>query len=69
MRPSDIRLPQDINLLNEARENLEKMIDNLCEANSYCRSRIYRENARKDYLSLAKCRKRSKKKIRNSIKK
>ena len=27
--PSDISYPQDLNLLNEARENLEKIIDNL----------------------------------------
>ena len=67
--PQNIRFPQDINLLNEARENLEKMIDALCEGYGYYRPRIYRENARRDYLSLAKCRKRSTKKIRNAIKK
>ena len=30
---------------------------------------MYRDNARKDYLSLAKCRKRTTKKIRQAIKK
>ncbi len=30
---------------------------------------MYRQNARKDYLSLAKCRKRTAKKIRKAIKK
>lgn len=30
---------------------------------------MYREKARKDYLALAKCRKRSAKKIRKAIKK
>lgn len=67
--PQHIRFPQDINLMNEARENLEGMIDGLCEDYGYYRPRIYRENARINYLSLAKCRKRSTKKIRNAIKK
>ena len=65
--PQNIRFPQDINLPNEARENLERMIDSLCDRYGYYRPRLYRENARKDYLSLAKCRKRNAKKIRNAL--
>lgn len=65
--PQNIRFPQDINLLNEARENLERMIDSLCDRYGYYKPRLYRENARKDYLSLAKCRKRNVKKIRNAL--
>ena len=45
--PQNIRFSQDIHLLNEVRENLEKMIDGLCEDNGYYRPRIYRENARR----------------------
>ena len=66
--PQNIAFPQDINLLNEARENLEGIIDTICyEYNEY-RPRTYRVNARKDYLSLAKSRKRTSKRIRKAIK-
>ena len=53
--PQNISYPQDINLLNETRENLEKMIDEICYDYNYYRPRMYRENARRDYLNLAKC--------------
>ena len=67
--PQQIAYPQDINLLNEARVNLENIIDAVCYEYNYRRPRMYRDNARKDYLSLAKCRKRTTKKIRQAIKK
>ena len=67
--PQQIAYPQDINLLNEARVNLENIIDAICYEYNYRRPRMYRDNARKDYLSLAKCRKRTTKKIRQAIKK
>lgn len=67
--PQNIAYPQDINLLNEARENLEAMIDTLCCVYNEPKPRTYRRNARKDYLALAKQRKRSKKAIRRAIKK
>lgn len=66
--PQDIAFPQDINLLNEARENLEEMIDSLCYEYNTEKPRTYRNNARKDYLNLARCKKRSSKKIRKAIK-
>ena len=66
--PQNIKYPQDVNLLNEARENLESIIDYLCLKYSYHTPRMYRKNARKDYLNLAKSRKRSAKKIRKAIK-
>ena len=65
--PQNIAYPQDINLLNEARENLESMIDQICDEYNYYRPRMYRENARKAYLALAKCRKRTGKRIRKAI--
>ena len=65
--PQNIAYPQDINLLNEARENLEAMIDQICAEYNFCKPRMYRENARKDYLALAKCRKRTGKKVRKAI--
>jgi len=67
--PSNIAYPQDINLLNEARENLECMLDDLCDSNGYYRYRTYRQKARKDYLNLAKSKKRTSKRIRKAIKK
>ena len=67
--PQQISYPQDINLLNEARENLEDILDTICYEYNYYKPRMYRENARKDYLALAKCRKRSDKKIRKAVKK
>lgn len=67
--PQQIEYPQDINLLNEARENLEAIIDTVCYEYNYYKPRMYRQNARNDYLALAKCRKRSAKKIRKAIKK
>lgn len=66
--PQNIKYPQDINLLNEARENLEGIIDYLCLKYSYRTPRMYRKNARKNYLNLAKSKKRSAKKIRKAIK-
>ena len=65
--PQYIAFPQDINLLNEARTNLEEMIDTICYEYNETKPRTYRKNARKDYLSLAKRKKRSKKVIREAI--
>ena len=67
--PQNIEYPQDINLLNEARELLEKMIDTVCYEYNTKKPRMYRRNARKDYLALAKCRKRSGKAVRKAIRK
>ncbi|MBQ9168014.1 MAG: IS5 family transposase [Oscillospiraceae bacterium] len=67
--PQNIEYPQDINLLNEARELLEKMIDTVCYEYNTKKPRMYRRNARKDYLALAKRRKRSGKAIRKAIRK
>ena len=66
--PQNISYPQDINLLNEARENLEALIESICYDYNYYKPRMYRENARRDYLNLAKCKKRTAKKIRRAIK-
>ena len=67
--PQNIKYPQDIELLNEAREKLEDMICRISEEYGFYRLRMYRQKARKDYLALAKCRKRGAKKIRKAIKK
>ena len=67
--PQNIKYPQDIELLNEARKKLEGMICKICEKYNFYRPRMYRQKARKDYLALVKCRKRGAKKIRKAIKK
>ncbi len=67
--PQNIKYPQDIELLNEAREKLEDMISRVSDEYNFYRPRMYREKARKDYLALAKCRKRGAKKIRKAIRK
>ncbi|QSX09518.1 IS5 family transposase [Alkalibacter rhizosphaerae] len=67
--PSNIRYPQDFSLLNEAREKLEAMIDRICKDHGICKPRTYRQEARKNYLALAKTKKRSKSKIRKTIRK
>jgi IS5 family transposase len=67
--PANIRYPQDFSLLNEAREKLETIIIRFCKSYGLVRPRMYRRQARKNYLSLAKTKKRSTKKIRATIRK
>ena len=54
--PQKITFPQDISILK-------------AERFYYYKPRMYRNNARKDYLNLAKCKKRNAKKICAEIKK
>lgn len=67
--PSNIRYPQDFSLLNEAREKLETIIIRFCKSYGFSRPRMYRRQARKSFLALAKAKKRSTKKIRATIRK
>lgn len=64
--PSQIKYPQDAALLNEAREITEKVIDTLHTPGTI-KPRTYRKQAHKDFLTLARCRKPSAKKIRKAI--
>lgn len=66
---TDIPYPQDLNLLNSAREKLEAYIDCLHEGNGAKKPRTYREIARKEFLNVSKARKKSSKKIRKAIRK
>ena len=65
--PSNIRYPQDVSLLNEARENAEKLIDDLHNPAEGKKPRTYRKCARKDYLKYAKSRKHTAKLTRKAI--
>ncbi|MBD5148892.1 MAG: IS5 family transposase [Oscillibacter sp.] len=67
--PADIAYPQDIDLLNQAREKAEKTVDELCEMTGQKKPRMYRRRARKDYLRLSKSKKRSAKAIRSAVRK
>ena len=81
--PQNIRYPLDLSLLNEARENLEAMIDELhdpadppqkaCgfsgDPGKGVKPRTYRRKARKEYLNTARKRKKSAKELRKAIKK
>lgn len=68
--PSNIRYPQDFSLLNEAREKLEDMVDYFHKNfHPWNKPRTYRRVARKEYLALAKCKKRTEKKVRATIRK
>ena len=67
--PSHIKYPQDFQLLSDAREKLESTIDRFCKEHSLPKPRMYRKEARKNYLKLAKCKKRSINKIRATIRK
>ena len=68
--PSDIKYPTDLDLLNEAREKSELLIDLLYKpAPEKVKPRTYRKKARKEYLSATKQHKKQKKTIRKAIKK
>ncbi len=67
---ADIKFPTDLELLNSAREKSEQLIDHLCiilEVDK--KPRTYRRNARKDYLNLAKKKKKSKRESRKGLRK
>ena len=66
--PSNIKYPQDFVLLNDAREKLEEMIDYFHhQYHPWKKPRTYRISARKEYLAMAKAKKRPTKKLRSLI--
>lgn len=67
--PADVAYPTDLNLLNEAREKTEAMIDAMHapRVGNCKKPRTYRQKARKDYLAVAKQKKSSYKKVRKAI--
>ena len=69
--PADIAYPTDLNILNEAREKTEEIIDAMHEPfiGKEQKPRTYRNKARKSYLSIAKSKKPSYKNIRKTISK
>jgi hypothetical protein len=68
--PQDIRFPTDLDLLNEAREHSERIIDILWKPGKGKKKPLtYRRKARADYLNLARKKKKNAKEIRKSIRK
>lgn len=59
--------PQDISLLNEAREKLKSIIVRFCKAYGFALPRRYRRKARKDYLAFAKGKRHSGSQVRKAI--
>lgn len=65
--PQDIAYPTDLNLLNDAREKLEELIDMVYHHDLHeQKPRTYREVGRKDYLQTAQKKNKSKKLIRKA---
>jgi len=65
--PSDITYPQDVKLLNAARQHLEGIIDDICLQTGSPKPRTYRQLARKDFLNWSKSKRRSASKVRVAI--
>ena len=67
--PADIHFPTDAGILNDAREQSEKLIDELCTASAAeTKPRTYRQKARKNYLLLVRNKRPGKNLIRRTIK-
>ena len=68
--PQDIRYPTDLNLLSDAREKAEELIDLLYPHTKLkTKPRTYREIARKEYLHTAQKKVKSRQEIRSAIRK
>ena len=65
--PSQIRYPQDVSLLNEARENAERLLDELHDPADGKKPRTYCKRAHKEYLRYAKIRRHTAKHTRKAI--
>lgn len=67
--PQDIAYPTDLNILNEAREKSELLIDELYDSSLHgsVKPRTYRKKARKFYLGIAQNRNKSRNAIRSGI--
>lgn len=67
--PADVRYPTDLSLLNECRENVEKLIDGIWDATRKIghKTSYSRKKARDQYLKLAKQRKPRRKAIKQAV--
>ncbi|WP_276505088.1 IS5 family transposase [Terrimonas pollutisoli] len=70
--PQDIKYPTDLNLLNDARQKSEELIDVLYRKKQWDdkdKPRTYRQIARKEYLKVAQKKHKTRKQIRKAIRK
>jgi len=68
--PSNIKYPTDLDLLNDSREISERLIDKMYMTEQFeQKPRTYRQLARQDYLNVIKKKHKSKKCLRNGIRK
>ena len=68
--PQDIAYPTDLNLLSEAREVSERIVDQLYEQQKHgVKPRTYRQIARKEYLKVAQKKVTHRKGLRKAIRK
>lgn len=68
--PQDIAYPTDLDLLNDAREKSQELIDLLFQESTLTKKpRNYREKARKEFLQVAQKRNKTRKELRNALKK
>lgn len=71
--PQDIKFPTDLNLLNDARQKSEELIDILYAGvnqwDEKDKPRTYRQIARKEYLKVAQKKHKTRKQIRKAIRK
>ena len=68
--PADIHYPTDLDLLNQSREQSERLIDELYQQVAGClpkKPRTDRRTARRDYLRIVKRRKKPRKLIRKGL--
>ena len=62
-----IEYPTDLKLLNESRQQLERMIKEVCHSGDLLMPRMYKKTARQQYLTIAKKKNKTKKEIRKGI--
>ena len=62
-----IEYPTDLKLLNESRQQLERMVRKVCKEGKLRQPRMYKNKARQQYLSIAKKKKKTKKDIRKGL--
>lgn len=62
-----IEYPTDLKLLNECRQQLERMIKDVCDEGDFKMPRTYKRKARQQYLVIAKKKNKTKKEIRKGI--
>src|SRR4030042_402496 len=68
--PQDIKFPTDLDLLNDAREHAERLIDQLYVPESgKIKPRTHRNKARRDYLRVAKKKRKTLSDLRSGIRK